>query len=65
MPFFVAISYSVLQHVFVQVAPINIIIYNNYRIMHEYNPLEIPCDWNIARKHALARRTGPDTKDEE
>ena len=31
----------------------------------EYNPLEIPCDWNIARKHALTRRTGPDTKDED
>lgn len=22
----------------------------------------MPCDWNVARKHALARRTAPDTK---
>lgn len=32
---------------------------------HEYNNLKIPCDWEIARKHALARRTAPDTKDED
>lgn len=29
----------------------------------DYNPLKMPCDWNLARKHALARRTAPDTKD--
>ncbi|CAD8188436.1 unnamed protein product [Paramecium octaurelia] len=28
----------------------------------DYNPLKMPCDWNVARKHALARRTAPDTK---
>ena len=28
----------------------------------DYNPLQMPCDWNVARKHALARRTAPDTK---
>lgn len=28
----------------------------------DYNPLQMPCDWNVARKHAMARRTAPDTK---
>jgi hypothetical protein len=31
----------------------------------EYDPLHIPGDWELARKHALARRTAPDTKDED
>lgn len=31
--------------------------------MEKYDPLKMPCDWNIARKHALARRTAPDTTD--
>lgn len=31
----------------------------------EYNSLKIPCDWNLARRHALAHRTAPDTKDDD
>jgi hypothetical protein len=32
---------------------------------NEYDALRIPCDWELAQKHALARRTGPELKDED
>ena len=31
----------------------------------DYNALKMPCDWDMARMHALARRTAPDTKDDD
>ncbi|CAD8055184.1 unnamed protein product [Paramecium primaurelia] len=29
---------------------------------NHYNPLKMPCDWEIARKHALSRRTAQEKK---
>jgi len=30
----------------------------------EYNPLKIPADWELARKHALARRVAIEKKND-
>ena len=33
---------------------------HSHHVNKQYDPLKIPCDWELANQHALARRTAPD-----